>query len=273
MAQAVGIIPARFASTRFPGKPLASLHGKPLVRHVWERAVRARRLDRVAVATDDERIREAVAAFGGEAILTSPDHPSGTDRVAEAVRAMESAGARIGIVVNIQGDEPMLDSEALDALVEALAGDPGLGYATIAEPFASAAEILDPNTCKVVTDADGGALYFSRSPVPFLREVGPGGILPMEEALAARGSQAGWWRHVGIYAFRREALEEFSRLPAGRLERMEGLEQLRILEAGRRMRVVVSDRVTLDVDTPEDLVAVRSALERERPAGPVAKER
>ena len=265
MAHAVGIIPARYASTRFPGKPLASLGGRPLIQHVCERAARARRIERIVVATDDERIRSAVAAFGGEAVMTSPDHGSGTDRVAEAVEHLERRGIPVEIVVNIQGDEPMLDAEALDRLVAALEEDPALGYATLAEPFADRAEILDPNTCKVVADAAGHALYFSRSPVPFFRLVGGRGIQPLDRALEGRREPLeGYWRHVGIYAFRREALAEFARLPAGRLEGMEGLEQLRILEAGRRIRIVVSDRMTMDVDTPEDLRTVQSLLGRER---------
>lgn len=261
MASAVGIIPARYGSTRFPGKPLASLEGKPLIQHVWERAARARKLGRVVVATDDERIRKAVAAFGGEAILTSPDHASGTDRAEEAVRKLEGSGAAIAIVVNIQGDEPLLDPAALDGLVAALEEDSALACATLAEPFPSAEELLDPNTCKVVVDARGDALYFSRSPVPFFRQATGEGIAPLPEALGMRQDPtAGYHRHVGIYAFRRAALAEFSRLPAGKLEKMEGLEQLRVLEAGLRMRVVVSRHVTMDVDTPQDLETVRARL-------------
>ncbi len=261
MAAAVGIIPARYGSTRFPGKPLAPLEGKPLIQHVWERAVRARKLERVVVATDDQRIQAAVAAFGGEVIMTAPDHTSGTDRAAEAVRRIESRGEPIEIVLSIQGDEPLLDPAALDALVGVLEEDPSLEFATLAEPFTSVSDVLDPGTCKVVTGAAGDALYFSRSPIPFLRSAGPGGIAPLAAALARRPQPvSGYFRHVGIYAFRREALAAFSRLPAGTLEAMEGLEQLRVLEAGRRMRVVISSHATVDVDTPEDLETVRSLL-------------
>jgi len=261
MLEAVGIIPARYGSTRFPGKPLASLEGKPLVQHVWERAARARKLARIIVATDDDRIVKTVTAFGGVALLTSPDHASGTDRAEEAVRQLEAKGASIGIAVNIQGDEPLLDAGALDGLVSALESDPGLDYATLAEPFSSAEEILDPNTCKVVTDSKGFALYFSRSPIPFFRHVGAEGITPLAAGLKARPDPAaGYHRHVGIYAFRRAALAEFSRLPASKLEKLEGLEQLRVLEAGHRMRVVVSRQVTMDVDTPQDLETVRGIL-------------
>jgi 3-deoxy-manno-octulosonate cytidylyltransferase (CMP-KDO synthetase) len=261
MARAVGFIPARYASSRFPGKPLAPLDGKPLIRHVWERAARARRLERVVVATDDDRIAQAARGFGAEAILTSPHHRSGTDRVIEALARLEEREGRIEIVLNVQGDEPLLDPASLDALVAALEDDSSAGCATLAEPFAGAREVLDPNTCKVVTDAAGDALYFSRSPVPFLRRDGPGGIEPVGSALAGRPeAAAAYLRHVGIYAFRREALLEFGRAPAGRLESMEGLEQLRILEAGRKIRVVTSREVTMDVDTPEDLEAVRALM-------------
>lgn len=267
MPHAAGIIPARYASTRFPGKPLASLQGKPLIQHVWERVARARRLSRAVVATDDDRIREAVESFGGEAVMTSPDHSTGTDRVQEAVRKIEADGGRVEIVLNVQGDEPMLDPGDLDAMIGALEEDPDLEYVTLAEPFPDAAEVLDPNTCKVVLDRDGNALYFSRSPVPFVRSNGPKGIREIARALAERDNPTqGLLRHIGIYGFTRKSLDAFSRLPHGRLEAMEGLEQLRILEAGLKMRVVVSSRVTMDVDTPEDLEKVNAILAEDRPA-------
>lgn len=265
MAHAVGFIPARYRSSRFPGKPLASLDGKPLIQLVWERVVRAGGLERVFVATDDERIRDAVAAFGGEVLMTSPDHPTGTDRIGEAVRLAEAGGCQVDIVLNIQGDEPMLRPEDLDAMVDALASDPDLEYVTLGEPFASLEELQDPNTCKIVLDGSGHALYFSRSPIPFFRATGPGGIEPLGAALAGRTEPlSGYCRHVGVYGFRRAALDAFAAMERGRLEAMEGLEQLRILEAGRRMRVVVSRHTTMDVDTPEDLERVRTRLEEER---------
>ena len=261
MARAVGIIPARFGSSRFPGKVLASLDGKPLIRHVWERVVRARRLDAAVVATDDERIRDAVVSFGGEAVMTSPRHPSGTDRVREAVGLLEARGPGVDIVLNVQGDEPMVRPEDLDAMVGELGDDPSLDYVTLAEPFARSEDLLDPNTCKVVLDGKGRALYFSRSPIPFFRAAGPGGIAPLGAALGGRPDPLeGYYRHVGIYGFRRGALDAFAALPPGRLERMEGLEQLRILEAGGAIRVVVSRHVTMDVDTPEDLERVGRLL-------------
>jgi 3-deoxy-manno-octulosonate cytidylyltransferase (CMP-KDO synthetase) len=261
MAHAIGFIPARFGSSRFPGKILASLDGKPLIQHVWERAARARRLERVLVATDDERIRAAVAGFGGEAILTSPDHPTGTDRVCEAVRQVEAQGQSVDIVLNVQGDEPMLHPEDLDAMVAALEDDSGLEYVTLGESFASLDEVFDLNTCKVVTDSSGNALYFSRSPIPFVRSTGPGGIKPLREALAGRSDPlSAFCRQVGVYGFRRKALDAFTGMDRGRLEALEGLEQLRILEAGRRMRVVVSRHITMDVDTPDDLKRVEDLL-------------
>lgn len=273
MPHAVGIIPARYASSRFPGKPLAPLNGKPLIQHVWERSVRAGRLERVVVATDDERIRQAVVSFGGEAMLTDPDHPTGTDRVQEAVRKLESSGARIDVVLNIQGDEALLEPEVLDRLTAVLVENPELDYATLAEPFADVDEILDPNTCKVVLDQNGDALYFSRSPVPFCRKAATGGIADLANALRADADTLKkYHRHVGIYGFRRKALDEFASLPKGRLEQMEGLEQLRIIEAGRRIRVVLSSRVTMDVDLPDDVKKVESLLAQDSLVNVVNKE-
>jgi len=219
----------------------------------------------VVVATDDERIRQAVASFGGEAILTAADHATGTDRVVEAVQRLEDGGDQIDVVLNIQGDEALVDPEALDGIVEAFEADPALPYATLAEPFADVSELADPNTCKVVTDRAGNALYFSRSPVPFFRAARAGAIEPLEEALSGRERPlSGYLRHVGIYGFRRAALDQFSKLPQGELEIMEGLEQLRVLEAGLKMRVVVSSRTTMDVDLPDDVAKVESILADER---------
>jgi 3-deoxy-manno-octulosonate cytidylyltransferase (CMP-KDO synthetase) len=273
MQHAVGIIPARFASSRFPGKPLAPLKGKPLIQHVWERSVRAGKLDRVVVATDDERIRQAVVSFGGEALLTSPDHLTGTDRVQEAVRKLESSGATIDVVLNIQGDEALVEPEVLDRLAATLMDNPELDYATMAEPFSSIEEILDPNTCKVVLDQNGDALYFSRSPIPFHRKAATGGIADLAEALRADPDRLkNYHRQVGIYGFKRKALDEFAALPKGRLEEIEGLEQLRIIEAGRRIRVVLSSRVTMDVDLPGDVKKVESLLAEDSLVNVVNKE-
>jgi 3-deoxy-manno-octulosonate cytidylyltransferase (CMP-KDO synthetase) len=229
---ALFVIPARFGSTRLPGKPLLSETGRPLVVHVLENAARARSADRVVVATDDERILAAVRDAGGEAVLTSPDHRSGTDRVAEAARGLPG-----GVVVNVQGDEPELDPEHLDRLVAALDADPEAGIATLAAP-AGPGDDASPHVVKVVVAGSGRALYFSRSPIPYHRD----------EAVPRL-------RHAGVYAFRREALEAFVRTPPTPLERAESLEQLRALESGVAVKVVVVDRVAPGIDTPEDYAA------------------
>jgi 3-deoxy-manno-octulosonate cytidylyltransferase (CMP-KDO synthetase) len=235
------VIPARFGSTRFPGKVLADLHGKPLVQWVYERAA-ASGADEVLVATDDERVRRAVEAFGGTAVMTSPDHPSGTDRIHEA---LARAGSSAEVVVNVQGDEPMLPPTVIDQLLAWFRDDPGLAMATVAVPADRALVAANPNIVKVAIDADGNALYFSRAPIPFLRE---------------GGEAAPMYRHWGIYAYRREALARLVRLPESPLERCEKLEQLRALEAGIRIRVLISDLESLGVDTPEDLEIVRKRL-------------
>ncbi|HKY31183.1 MAG TPA: 3-deoxy-manno-octulosonate cytidylyltransferase [Candidatus Polarisedimenticolia bacterium] len=262
MARALGIIPARYASSRFPGKPLASLSGKPLLQHVYERAARARLLAEVWVATDDPRIRDLTVRFGGKAVMTSPDHPSGSDRVAEAAALPEARGAEV--VVNIQGDQPLLDPDALDGLVAAFDGDPGLDVATLFEPLRTTEDLLDPNVAKVVSDRQGNALYFSRSPIPYYRaegaamvEMGAGGAALLSRR---RGGMAGYWKHVGVYAFRAPFLFEFGRLERGPLEELEGLEQLRVLEAGRRIRLVPSAGASISVETPEDLRRVEAII-------------
>ena len=237
------VIPARYESKRFPGKALASQTGQPLIQHVYEAASRAKRVDAVVVATDDERIRKAVEAFGGRAVRTRSDHPCGTNRVAEAAETFPDAE----IVVNLQGDEPELDPALLDRLVDAMRKDPKMELATLAGPL-SAEDAADPNAVKVVLTADGDALYFSRAPIP-----------------AARDGEASRWApvllHFGIYAFRAEALRAFARMPQTPLELTERLEQLRWLEHGRRIRVLVTDHRPVSagccagVDTPEDYAA------------------
>jgi 3-deoxy-manno-octulosonate cytidylyltransferase (CMP-KDO synthetase) len=249
----VAIIPARFASTRLPGKPLAEIHGKTLVERVWERARAARRPQRVIVATDDERIASVVRGFGGEAVMTSSDHATGTDRIAEAARAI---GA--GIVVNVQGDEPLLDPAGVDAAVYALCADPEADVATLSLPLASAAEMLLPSVVKVVTDARGHALYFSRAPIPHVRRGAAADPVASAEEALARGLAR---KHVGLYAYRRAALLRFASLPPTSLEEAEGLEQLRALHHGLRIRVVPAcGDAGIAVDTPEDLERVRALL-------------
>jgi 3-deoxy-manno-octulosonate cytidylyltransferase (CMP-KDO synthetase) len=241
------VVPARWGSSRFPGKALADLEGRPLVVRVMANAARMASADRVVLATDDERILRAVRDAGFEAELTG-EHATGTDRIGE-VAARDPAG----IVVNLQGDEPLLDPAVADGLVEALRTDPGAGAATCGHPFADEAAWRDPNQVKVVRGADGRALYFSRAPIP--------GIFPGSAAVA----RAHALRHIGIYAFRRPVLERFLALPRTPLERAEGLEQLRLLEHGVPIRVLVATAAPVGVDTPADLDEVRRRW-RERPA-------
>ena len=247
--RALGVIPARFNSSRFPGKPLALIGGKSLVQHVYERARRAGSLSRLLVATDDERIARAVEEFGGEAVMTSPKHPSGTDRLAEVARRI-----RADIYVNVQGDEPLLEPSDLDLLVECLRSEPKVDMATLSTPLTDAAAARDPNVVKVVCDAGECALYFSRSPIP--HPYAPGG----DPGAADRRPSVPWRRHVGVYAYRKRALLEFASWPRSTLEAIEGLEQLRALEHGWKVRVLPARGRYLGVDTPEDVVAVESEL-------------
>jgi 3-deoxy-manno-octulosonate cytidylyltransferase (CMP-KDO synthetase) len=240
MLEAIGIIPARFQSTRFPGKALAVLSGKPLIQHVYERSALARTLSKVIVATDDDRILSAVKKFGGEAVLTSPSHPSGTDRVAEVARGMKAE-----ILVNVQGDEPLVDPRNIDALVEELRRDPAAEMATLRSPIRKPEDLENSNVVKVVCDLAGNALYFSRAPIP---RRGPGQV-------------DGAYRHLGLYAYRRATLLEFSSASPGNLERMENLEQLRVLENGRKIRVLDAVGESMGVDTPRDLELVQELLD------------
>ncbi|HET7292627.1 MAG TPA: 3-deoxy-manno-octulosonate cytidylyltransferase [Vicinamibacteria bacterium] len=249
----VAIIPARYGSTRLPGKPLSDIHGKPMIQHVHERAARARRVERVFVAPDDERIAAAVRAFGGEPILTSSEHASGTDRLAEAALSTEAS-----IVVNVQGDEPMLDPAGIDAALEPMLADAAVAMSTLSLPLLDAKEMLSPSVVKVVTDGNGDALYFSRSPIPHVRLDPPAGDEATAEAAVRRGLPR---KHVGLYAYRREALARFASLPRSPLEEAEGLEQLRALHHGIKIRVVAfAGRSGVAVDTPEDLERVRGLM-------------
>ena len=235
------IIPARYASSRFPGKPLALLAGKPMIQHVWEKAV-ASCADAVAVATDDERIAETVEKFGGMAILTSPAHPSGTDRIAEA--AAKFSG--VETVINIQGDEPLIPTELVDKLIGLMNSDRSLEMATVAVPVDRSK--LTENNVKVVFGVSGQALYFSRSEIPFVRQ---------------GGEDPGCYLHWGIYAYRKDILDRFVQLPPGKLENSEKLEQLRALENGIGIHVVTTHLTTIGVDTPEDLVKAEALLKGE----------
>ena len=243
----VAIIPARFSSTRFPGKPLATLRDKPLLEWVWGGTQAARLVAKTIIATDDVRIEQAVLGFGGVAFMTPSDCASGTDRTALAA-AEEDAD----IIVNVQGDEPLVTGRSIDRLVEAF-DDPTVDAATLRESFESTGDLFDPNQVKVVVNSAGDALYFSRSPIPYLRG---GGHLAFDfrAALFAKsGSLDGFWKHVGIFAYRRSVLLQFARTPPTPLETFEGLEQLRLLEIGRKIRVLDSDFRSVGVDTPQDL--------------------
>lgn len=240
-ASVVGVIPARYGSVRFPGKALARISGKPLVQWVWERAREAKRLERLLVATDDERILEAARRFGAEAVMTSPDLPSGTDRVWAAVKE-----SRAQIIVNIQGDEPLLTPAMIDQLVEGLEREPAAGMATLRHAMRSPAGYSDPNIVKVVTDEKGWALYFSRAAIPHVRQKDCASPV--------------WYKHIGLYAYRRALLEQFVQWPPSPLEVVEKLEQLRALEKGTRIRVLDSAVNTVGVDTLEDLRQVEKIL-------------
>jgi len=242
-ADIVGVIPARFSSTRLPGKALVEIEGVPMVVRVWRQAARAHALNRVVVATDDERIARAVMAAGGEAMMTSPAHQSGTDRIAEV-----AAKVPAGIYLNVQGDLPFIDPADLDALAAPMSADAEIAMATLATPIVDAHEWHNPNVVKVVCDGRGDALYFSRAPIPWPRE----GAAPPAEAR----------RHIGVYAYRRDFLLRFARLEPGVLEALEKLEQLRALERGFRIRVVASVAPSLEVDTAEDLTRAREHARR-----------
>ncbi len=233
----IAIIPARYASTRFPGKPLAMLAGKPVIQHVYEQVTKV--LPEAWVATDDSRIFDTVERFGGKAVMTRPDHKSGTDRIEEAA---EKIGASADVIVNVQGDEPFIQPSQIETLC-ALFDNPSTQIATLGKPFATMDAVRNPNSPKIVTDKNGFALYFSRSVIPFVR-----------------GKEEATWldsfpylKHLGIYAYRRDVLREVTSLPMSSLEKAESLEQLRWLQNGYRIRVGITDVETVGIDTPADL--------------------
>jgi 3-deoxy-manno-octulosonate cytidylyltransferase (CMP-KDO synthetase) len=242
------IIPARYASTRFPGKPLADILGKPMIQWVYERTALSQSINRVIVATDDERIRRAVEGFGGEVRMTRPDHPTGTDRLAEV-----AAGIETDLVVNVQGDEPLIDPRMIDQAVAPLKRGPGIAMGTLKSPIESIEEYLNPNVVKVVTDRQGFALYFSRAPIPHPRD--------FAADLEAHFSRLEVYKHIGLYVYRRDFLLTYPKLSATVLEQLEKLEQLRALEHGFRIKVPTTRLTSQGVDTPEDLERVRTLLE------------
>jgi len=240
--QVVVVIPARYGSTRLPGKPLVPLAGQPMIQRVYERAKAARTASRVIVATDDERILKAVQAFGGEARITRHDHRTGTERVAEVAAHVEG-----DVFVNVQGDEPLLDPTAVDSAVNSLLEEPRADIATVATPIKVRADIMDPNVCKVVLDFEENALYFSRAPIPWVRDTSS--RVPVRHL-----------KHLGLYVFQRSALLEYPTLPQGELERVEQLEQLRWLENGWKIRVAEVEHDAISVDVPEDVTRVEKLL-------------
>ncbi len=239
------VIPARYGSVRFPGKPLASLHGKPVIQHVYEQVARTTRADEVVVATDDERIREVVERFGGTVVMTSPTLQSGTERAAEVARARSAE-----VIINVQGDEPLIQPDMVDALVDFLERHRAVPMASLMTKLARPEDAANPNVVKVVVDRDGFALYFSRAPIPFVRSDQPRGV----------ASQA--WKHLGIYGYQRHFLLQFPSLPPTPLAQLEQLEQLRALEHGYRIKLLETIHDTIGVDTPEDLAKVEAILQK-----------
>jgi 3-deoxy-D-manno-octulosonate cytidylyltransferase len=237
------VIPARYASTRFPGKPLAPISGKPMIQHVVEHARLATLPSRIIVATEDPRIKSAVEAFGAEAISTRPDHRTGTDRIAEVATHIQA-----DIYINVQGDEPLIDPGAIDAVAAAMLEDDSVQLATPCAAITVPGEIMDPNIVKVVQDFDGQALYFSRAPIPWVRDTG--------DRVAAKH-----WKHIGLYGYRRDALLEFPTLPPGELERIEQLEQLRWLENGFHIHMVETTYNAVSVDVPADIQKVEKLIQ------------
>ena len=235
------IIPARYASTRLPGKPLRDIAGKPMIVRVYERAIRAQRVHEVVVATDDERIRAAVEEHGGNAVMTRADHATGTDRLAEVAAQRPDCD----LIINVQGDEPLIDPAVIDALVAPFEHDAALMMVTAKTEITDAAEMENPNNVKVVADRTGNALYFSRARIPYARNAG-----------------AKVYKHIGIYAYRRDFLLAYAKMAQTELECSESLEQLRALENGYRIRVVETDAVFIGVDTEEDLAAVNAEYQR-----------
>jgi len=237
LKRAAAVIPVRYQSSRFPGKPLALILGKPMIQRVYEGVREARLVDRIIVATDDERIRKVVESFGAEAVLTSRDHKSGTERAAEVMQIIDN-----NIIINVQGDEPLVTGGLVDSLVEALQ-DEDVPMASLMAKVYDLGLLADPNVNKVVTDQDGFALYFSRAPIPY---------------------QASdfFYQHIGIYGYKREFLIEFAKMKPSRLERLERLEQLRALESGCRIKMVEAAVPTLSVDTPGDIIKVEDFLKK-----------
>jgi 3-deoxy-manno-octulosonate cytidylyltransferase (CMP-KDO synthetase) len=245
----IGLIPARFASTRLMGKPLASIGGKPMIQHTYENSLKSKLLNKVVVAVDDEKVAQVIKDFGGTAIMTPKDVTTGSDRIAIAARQIEG----VRIIVNIQGDEPFIQGEMIDQAIEPLLFDSSVQITTLAKRIESTEELKSPAIVKVVFDYQNYAMYFSRSPIPYVREA---------RTNLDRITKSDIYKHIGLYAFRKDALIKFTSLEETDLERSEKLEQLRMLENGMKIKVVETEFETLAVDTPEDLERARNYYSR-----------
>jgi len=242
----VGIIPARFSSTRFEAKVLADIFGKPMIQHVWERARQSLILDELIIACDDERVAEVARGFGANVVFTAKGHVSGTDRIAEVVNPLDYK-----VIVNIQGDEPLIHTTMIDNVASFLLSTPGIGMATIMKKIEDPAQVTDPNVVKVVVDKNNFALYFSRSPIPFL-------------AANSEVKNPVYFKHIGLYGYSKDFLFTFKNLTISNLEKIEKLEQLRVLEEGYKIKVIETKYETIGVDTPEDLEKVKGYLKKEQ---------
>ena len=240
----IGVIPARYQSTRFAGKVLADIMGKPMLQHVWERAKQSRMLDDLIIACDDEIILKAANKFGAKAVMTSKEHSCGTDRISEVVNPLD-----VKVVINIQGDEPLVHPMMIDSIARALLEDPSVNMATISKKIDDSIQVFDPNVVKVVVDKNNFALYFSRAPIPFLS--------PNAEI-----EQVTYYKHIGLYGYTKDFLFTYKNLPASNLEKTERLEQLRVLSEGFKIKVIETTFETVGVDTPEDLEKVKEKLQK-----------
>lgn len=242
--EVIGVIPARYSSTRFTGKVLADISGKPMLQQVWERARGARLLEDLIIACDDQRVAEAAGRFGAKAVLTSRDHASGTERIIEVINPLD-----VKIVINIQADEPLIHPLMIDALAETLIDDDNITMATLMKKIEDPADLDDPNVVKVVVDKNNFALYFSRAAIPY-------------QAKESESDKPVYYKHIGLYAYTKDFLFVYKNLPASKLEKIERLEQLRVLEEGFRIKAVETKYETIGVDTPEDLEKVRAYLSK-----------
>lgn len=247
----IAVIPARYGSTRFPGKALADIKGRPMIQWVYERTRRSKLISRIIVATDDERIQSAVKSFGGEAVMTSPHHDTGTDRIAEVAKSLDC-----DIVVNVQGDEPLIQAAMIDEAVAPLVHDASIPMGTLCRKIEDRAEAFDPNVVKVVFDKNNFALYFSRAPVPWDRDQWSG-----KDRFADMPLVTSLYKHIGLYVYRREFLLNYAHMPQTPLEAAEKLEQLRALEHGFRIKTVVTEHESFGVDIPDDLGKILTRIE------------